>query len=108
MSAFCSTGPRLLLGAILGEILGAATGAIIAPRRPVEAPVAFPEPSYGIPSDEASDHDDSDPLVVWPLCGAAGGFLAGLGAVGAHGALREALGRRGGGRTQPRARGTGR
>ena len=61
-------GARLVLSAILGELLGAVVGLVVAPRRHVGATVEITKPSYGNASD-TSDTEDSDPLVAWPLLG---------------------------------------
>ena len=62
-------GARLVLSAILGELLGAVVGLVVAPRRHVGATGEITKPSYGNASD-TSDTGDSDPLVAWPLLGA--------------------------------------
>ena len=83
-------GARLVLGAIVGELLGASVGLVIAPKRHVETPVEIAKPSYSDASD-SRDSEDSDPLVTWPLLGAVAGNAIGVGVVGVCEALRRVL-----------------
>jgi hypothetical protein len=74
-------GGRLVIGALVGELLGAVVGLLVAPRRHVDATVASTKkPSYGNPAD-TSDDDDFDPKVAWPVLAGVVGLVIGVGVV---------------------------
>ncbi len=59
--------------------MGALVGLMLAPKPHWGVTVEVTNPSY-VNASDPSDTDDSEPLVVWPLLGAVGGVVIGVGA----------------------------
>jgi hypothetical protein len=73
-------GGRLIMGALIGELLGGVCGLLLAPRRHLERTGVSTKPAVRNAS-EPYDDDDFDPKVAWPVLGSVAGLFIGLGAV---------------------------